>query len=65
MATSDKEGFGARPRRLSWPLVTAIVFAHGAVLYGLAQALVPDITTAAVEQVVSAFSIAEPPPPPP
>lgn len=65
MATSDDGGFGARPRRLSWPLVTALVLAHLAALYGLARVLVPDITAAAVGQVVSAFAITAPAPPPP
>lgn len=62
---AENEGFGASPRRLRWPLIAAIVVAHLAALYGLARALAPDITAAAMRQAVSAFSIAEPPPPAP
>jgi protein TonB len=61
----QEAGFARGRRRLSWPLVTAIVLAHLAVLYGLARVLVPEVTEAATRQVVSAFSIAVPPPPPP
>ncbi len=63
MAMAGKEGYGARPRRLSWPLVVGIVLAHIAALYGLARALAPDVTAAAMQQVVSAFSITVPPEP--
>ena len=58
-------GYGARRRRPSLPLIAVIVLAHAAALYGLARALVPDVTASAVAQVVSAFSVSEPPPPPP
>ncbi|ASJ90186.1 energy transducer TonB [Porphyrobacter sp. CACIAM 03H1] len=57
--------FGARRKRLSWPLIAGIVLLHIAALYGLARALAPDITAAVEREVVSAFSIATPPPPPP
>lgn len=63
MATSQP--FGARRKRLSWPLIAGIVLLHIAALYGLARALAPDITAAVEREVVSAFSIAAPPPPPP
>ncbi len=62
---SENTPFGAGTRRLSWPLVTAIVLAHLAILYGLARLLVPEVTAAAVDQVVSAFSVTAPPPPAP
>lgn len=62
MATSQP--FGARRKRLSWPLIAGIVLLHMAALYGLARALAPDITAAVEREVVSAFSIAAPPPPP-
>jgi protein TonB len=57
--------FGARRKRLSWPLIAGIVLLHIAALYGLARALAPDITAAVEREVVSAFSIAAPPPPAP
>jgi periplasmic protein TonB len=65
MAT--KETFGARKRRLSWPLIAAIVLLHIAALYGLARALAPDMTAAVEREVVAAFNLSppEPPAPPP
>ncbi|UYV16794.1 energy transducer TonB [Porphyrobacter sp. ULC335] len=65
MAT--KETFGARKRRLSWPLIAGIVLLHIAALYGLARALAPDMTAAVEREVVAAFNLSppEPPAPPP
>ncbi len=65
VAAARKDGFGAQPRRLRWPLVAGIFLAHLAALYGLARALAPDMTDAVERQVVSAFSIEAPPAPPP
>jgi len=57
--------FSARPRRLRWPLIAGLVLLHLAALYGLARALVPTVTAAVEQQVISAFTVAAPPPPPP
>jgi protein TonB len=57
--------FGARPRRVRWPLIAGIVVLHLAALYGLARGLAPDFTAAAEREVISAFSISAPPPPAP
>jgi protein TonB len=65
VAAARGQGFRARPRRPSWPLVAAIVLAHLAALYGLARALAPDITAAVTQSVVSAFAVPAPPAPPP
>lgn len=63
MATSQP--FGARGKRLSWPLLAGLVLLHMAALYGLARALAPDMTATVEREVVSAFSIAAPSPSPP
>lgn len=64
MPSREIDRFGAGRRRLSWPLVTAIVAVHLAALYGLARMLVPEVTARTTAQAVSAFSLAAPPPPP-
>ena len=61
-------GFRAQRKRLSLPLIVAIVLLHLAALYGLARALAPDMTSAVTREVVAAFNIpitAPPDPPPP
>ncbi|MFM7404762.1 MAG: hypothetical protein ACKO1N_11910 [Erythrobacter sp.] len=66
MATTGS--FRTRRRRLSWPLIAGLIVLHLAVLYGLARALVPDITASVEEEVLSAFTVtitAPPDPPPP
>lgn len=64
---STNRSFQARPRKPSWPLITAIVLLHLAALYGLARALAPDFTISVEREVVSAFTVtdAAPPDPPP
>ncbi len=57
--------FETRRRRLSWPLIAAIILLHLAALYGLARAFAPQITASVESQVISAFSITAPPDPPP
>jgi protein TonB len=60
-----RQSFETRSRRVSWPLVAAIVLLHLAGLYGLARALAPDLAVAVEREVVAAFSVEAPPPPPP
>lgn len=57
--------FETRPRRLSLPLVAAIVLLHLAALYGLARALAPDLAAGVERDVIAAFSVTAPPPPDP
>jgi len=64
----NARGFRAQRKRLSWPLIAAIVVLHLAALYGLARALAPDFTATVERGVVSAFTVtitAPPDPPPP
>lgn len=65
---SNLNGFRARRRRVSLPLIVVIAILHVAALYGLARALAPDFTATVEREVVSAFTItpaAQPDPPPP
>lgn len=64
---ANVSGYRARPKRLSWPLIAAIVVLHIAALYGLARGLAPDFTAVVEREVVSAFTvtITTPPDPPP
>ncbi|MEM7666064.1 MAG: hypothetical protein AAF250_09440 [Pseudomonadota bacterium] len=55
-------------KRPSWPLLVLIVLFHILVAYGLARALVPDLTASVERTVVSGFTVtitAPPDPPPP
>ena len=64
---TQEAGFKARRRKVSWPLVTALVLLHLAALYGLARAVAPEFTAVVEREVVAAFSVTvtTPPPPPP
>jgi protein TonB len=62
---SNMRGFRTRRRRLSLPLIIAIVLLHVAALYGLARALAPDFTATVERDVVSAFRVTITPPPDP
>lgn len=65
---TTNHSYQARPRRLSWPLIAAIVVLHLAALYGLARALAPDFAATVEREVISAFTVtvtAPPDPPPP
>jgi periplasmic protein TonB len=64
MAVSQR--FTQRRRRISLPLLVLIILLHIAAIYGLARALVPDLTRSVERGVVSAFTvtITTPPEPP-
>lgn len=61
------QGFRARRKRLSWPLIAGIAVLHGGLLYGLARLLAPDLTASVQREMVAAFNVgpAAPPSPPP
>ncbi len=62
------QGFRHRRKRISLPLIAAIVVLHLGLLYGLTRAFAPDFTAAVEREVVSAFTVtitAPPDPPPP
>lgn len=61
----EELGFRARRRRLSLPLVAAIVLFHLAVFYGLTRALAPDLTARVEREVIAAFSVTVSTPPDP
>ncbi len=62
------QGYRARRKRLSWPLIAALVAFHIAALYGLSRLLAPEFTASVEREVISAFTVtitAPPDPPPP
>ena len=67
--TSEAGGFLARRKRPRPSIIVLIALGHVALFYGLARALVPDLTAAVERDVVSAFTVTvtvpdDPPPPP-
>ena len=66
---SSEAGFLARRKRPRPAIIVLIALGHVALFYGLARALVPDLTAAVERDVVSAFTVTvtvpdDPPPPP-
>jgi len=54
-------GFLRARRPLRLPLLLGLALLHAGILYGLAVALVPDLTNAVQQSVVSAFTLAQEP----
>jgi periplasmic protein TonB len=64
MSTPAHTRFSQARKPVSLPLLLVIAVLHLAVLYGLARALVPDLTASVEQGVVSAFTLDPSPPEP-
>lgn len=67
--SNSAQRYPRKPRGLRWPLLAAIVLLHLLALYGLACALVPDMTQSIEREVGNAFTVIvtapqDPPAPP-
>lgn len=56
--------YGAKPRRVRWPLLSGVAALHCAALYILSHAFAPDMTAQMERSVIAVFDISEPPPAP-
>lgn len=70
MATQVKTRYAGAKKKPRWGLIALILALHVVLFYGLARALVPDITSSVQDSVVEAFTVTitappDPPPPPP